>query len=222
MRVALWILCFTVFTIASELLFNILFILFITCKFVVVICNHYVQYMLWFRFHKRAFIATSACFRNRGLWSPYLRTTPLLGHLQRQGSHFRSFWRWAPVDIDHIEWIDYIKSIFQRKKSINDSDTGFVGWQECFWCLAGFGSTATGLVPRKQHTRYDLLVIFWSTWQMRLLKPLLPPLCKHGAARPTWQRRWLPPTLQTRHSAADVRSNAQNSSMLFELTEWVS
>ena len=44
---------------------------------------------------------------------------------------------------------------------------------------------------------------------MRLLKPLLPPLCKHGAARPTWQRRWLPPTLQTRHSAADVRSNAQ-------------
>ena len=27
--------------------------------------------------------------------------------------------------------------------------------------------------------------------------------------RPTWQKRWLPPTLQTRHSAADVRSNAQ-------------
>lgn len=46
--------------------------------------------------------------------------------------------------------------------------------------------------------------------QRLLVKPLLPPLCKHGALRrPTWQRRWLPPTLQTRHSAADVRSNAQ-------------
>lgn len=118
MRVALWILCFTVFTKLQNcfLIYYLYYLLANLCKFVVVICNHYVQYMLWFRFHKRAFIATSACFRNRGLWSPYLRTTPLLGHLQRQGSHFRSFWRWAPVDIDHIEWIDYIKSIFQRKK----------------------------------------------------------------------------------------------------------
>lgn len=58
--------------------------------------------------------------------------------------------------------------LFQRKKNINDSETGFVGWQECFWCLAGFGSTATGLVPRKQQTATPAgeasLTTFVQTW----------------------------------------------------------
>lgn len=173
MRVALWILCFTVFTIASELLFSYTIYIIYHLR----ICSIYSYVIILFNMccgftftsvHSSLHLHASETFRNRGLWSPCLRTTPLLGHLQRQGSHFRSFWRWAPVDIDHIEWIDCIKSIFQRKKNINDSDTGFVGWQECFWCLAGFGSTATGLVPRKQQTATPAgeasLTTFVQTW----------------------------------------------------------
>ena len=135
--------------------------------------------MLWFQFHC-AFIATSGCFRNPRpvkplpMNDPFARTPPT----PRESLGCRC--RWSLIDTLITQILQFHEAIsaafgggdllimpdhrvdrlhqtlFQRNiyKWYDPDTEPYTEWPECFWCfLAGFGSSAAGLVPQSETTK---------------------------------------------------------------------